>query len=332
MSASTPPSVAGRFPAASYFVLTYLISWGLWLPIVLGYEGALREALFIAGIFGPALAGAAVTKLSGGSVRAWLGRIVRFRVRGRWYLAALLIPAALIGVVSAVYAALGHTVDLGLLPGRAGAYAVALVSTALLGGGQEEFGWRGFALPHLERVHGPVAGTLILGVLWGLWHLPIVAADPEFQHGLDLGALLPVIGMSLVSVVGYAFLLTWLFNRTASVVPAIVLHAGFNTANELLVPIPLDAAEGANYTVLSVVMTLTLVGIAVGLIVATRGRLGYGSAHPEGPDDPPPANGARQAEPPQLREPAAPSPARPGPEAEPVAEPHPVAEPEPVAR
>ncbi|MEL6613136.1 MAG: amidohydrolase family protein, partial [Bacteroidota bacterium] len=264
-----------RHPVAAYFVLTYAISWGLWLPIVLGYDGALREALFVAGIFGPALAGAAVTKLSGDSVGAWLRRIVRFRVGVGWYLAALLIPVLLIGAVSAVYAALGNPIDVGLLSGRAGAYAGALVSTALLGGGQEEFGWRGFVLPHLERAHGPVVGTLILGVLWGLWHLPIVAADPEFQHGLDLTALLPVIGLTLVSVIGYAFLLTWLFNRTASVILAMLLHAGFNTANELLVPIPLDAAEGANYATLSVVMTLALVLVSLVLIVVTRGRLGY---------------------------------------------------------
>ena len=270
-----PFPLAARHPIAAYFAVTYAISWGLWLPIVLGDGGPLREALFVAGIFGPALAGIAVTALSGASVLGWLRDTVRFRVSARWYAAALLVPAALVAVVSAAYAALGNPVGLGLLPGRAGAYAAAIASTALLGGGQEEFGWRGFALPRLEATVGPIRGTLVLGVLWGLWHLPVVAADPEFQHGLDLAELLPVVGLSLASVVGYAFLLTWLFNRSASVVPAVLLHAGFNTANELLVPIPLDAAEGVNYATLSVVMTGTLGAVVVGLVVLTRGRLGY---------------------------------------------------------
>src|SRR6056297_228207 len=252
-------SLAARYPVALFFVLAYALSWGLWLPIVLGYDGALREALFVAGIFGPALAGALMVKMQGESLGGWLRSIVRWRVRPRWWALALLIPAALISTASAAYALLGHEVDVSLLSGRLGGYLPALVMTALLGGGQEEFGWRGYALPRLEARHHPIAATLILGVLWGLWHLPIVAADPEFQHGLDVAALVPVVALSLVSVVGYAFLLTWLFNRSGSVLVAILLHAGFNTANEFLVPLPPEAVEGAAYEVLSVTMTLTLV-------------------------------------------------------------------------
>lgn len=277
----TRTSLAARHPVGLYFVLAYALSWGLWLPIVVGYDGPLREALFVAGIFGPALAGALMIGLQGESLGGWLRSIVRWRVRPRWWVLALAIPAALIGTASAAYALLGHEVDVSLLPGRLGGYLPALVMTALLGGGQEEFGWRGYALPRLEARYHPVTATLILGVLWGLWHLPIVAADPEFQHGLDAAALLPVVALSLVSVVGYAFLLTWLFNRTGSVLIAILLHAGFNTANELLAPLPLDAVEGAAYEVLSVTMTATLVVAVLALIALTRGRLGWRNAVPD---------------------------------------------------
>lgn len=272
-----PASIVARHPIAAYFALAYLFSWGLWLPIVLGYQGALRDVLFIAGIFGPALAGAAATRLAGRSVRAWLRGILRWRVRGRWYAVALGFPVALVAVVSAAYALLGNAVDPSLLPGRWAAYLSGLLFVTVLGGGQEEFGWRGFALPRLEARFGPVAGTLVLGLLWGLWHLPIVAADPEFQHGLDWVALLPVIGLSLASVVGYAFVLTWLFNRTGSVLLAILLHASFNTANDALIPLPAEAVEGAAYQTLSIVMTVTLAVVVLGLIAATRGRLGYGA-------------------------------------------------------
>lgn len=261
-----------------FFALTYAISWGLWLPIVLGYDGALREVLFVAGIFGPALSAVVLTRREGRSISAWLREIVRWRVSPRWWALALAIPALLIGTASLVYALLGNAVDVSLLPGRLGGYVPALVLTALIGGGQEEFGWRGYALPCLEARYHPTVATLMLGVVWGLWHLPIVAADPDFQHGLDIAALAPVLLLSLVSVVGYAFLLTWLFNRTGSVLIAMLLHAGFNTANEFLVPLPFEAVEGAAYEVLSLVMTLTLVAIVVVLVVTTRGRLGYGPA------------------------------------------------------
>ncbi len=260
---------------ASFFVLTYAISWGLWLPIVLGYEGPLRRVLFVAGIFGPALAAAVLTWQEGGALRSWFHEIVRWRVRLRWWALALVIPALLIGTASLVYALLGNAVDVSLLPERLGGYVPALMLTALIGGGQEEFGWRGYALPRLEARHHPAVATLIVGVLWGFWHLPIVAADPAFQHGLDVAALVPVILLSLVSVVGYAFLLTWLFNRTGSVLLAILLHAGFNTANEFLVPLPIEAVEGAAYEALSLIVTGVLVVAVFGLVIATRGRLGY---------------------------------------------------------
>lgn len=279
-----PAPLVARHPIAAYFALAYLFSWGLWLPIVLGYQGTFREVLFIAGIFGPALAGAAATRLSGRSVRAWLRGIVRWRVPGRWYAVALGFPVALVVGVSTVYALLGHPVEPSLVPGRWATYLSGLLFVAILGGGQEEFGWRGFALPRLEARYGPVAGTLVLGVLWGLWHLPIVAADPEFQHGLDAAALVPVIGLSLLSVVGYAFVLTWLFNRTGSVLLAILLHASFNTANDVFIPLPREAVEGAAYQTLSVVMTLALAATVLVLIAATRGRLGY-ERPKAGPED-----------------------------------------------
>lgn len=274
-------SLAARHPVALYFVLAYAISWGVWLPIVFGYDGPLREAFFVAGIFGPALAGALMIRAQGERVGGWLRGIVRWRVAPTWWVLALVIPAGLIGTASAIYALLGNEINTSLLPGRLVGYIPALVMTAFLGGGQEEFGWRGYALPRLEARYSPVTATLVLGTLWGLWHLPVIAADPEFQHGLDAAALVPVVALSLVSVIGYAFLLTWLFNRTGSVLIAVLLHAGFNTANELLAPLPIEAAEGAAYEVLSLAMTGTLVVVVAALIVFTRGRLGWNAATPE---------------------------------------------------
>ncbi|MEX2400199.1 MAG: type II CAAX endopeptidase family protein [Rhodothermales bacterium] len=274
-----PTSLISRHSISAYFILTYVLSWGLWLPIVLGYDGILREILFVAGIFGPAMAAILTTWLGGGSVRAWMVNIVLRCVRARWWAFAMVIPVFLIGTASSAFAMLGNEIDLSLLPGRLGGYVPALVLTALIGGGRQEFGWRGFARPHLEKRYGPVSSTLILGVLWGLWHLPVVAADPEFHHGLDLAAFLPVALMSLASVAGYAFILTWLFNRTGSVLLAMLLHAGFNTAYELFVPLPPEAVAGTAYTTLSVTMTLTLAAVVLVLIAATRGRLGYGEDH-----------------------------------------------------
>lgn len=271
----TRSDLVRRHPAGVFFALTYVISWGLWLPLVLGYHGPLRPVLFTAGVFGPAFAGALTTWLLGQSVRVWLRDIVRWRVPVRWWVVALGLPVALTLAASAAYALVGPGVDWGLLPGRLVAYLPALAAACLIGGGQEEFGWRGFALPHLEERWGPVRGTLVLGVVWGLWHLPGIAATADLRHGLDAAALAPVLGLTLASVVGYAFLLTWVMNRTRSVLVVALLHGGFNTANGALIPLPVGAVEGDAYAALSVIVTVALV-VAVGaLLVATRGRLGY---------------------------------------------------------
>lgn len=262
-------------PITAFFSLTYLLSWGIWLPLVLGYKGNLSNSLFLAGIFGPALAAAILTKLSGRSLHRWLWSIWRWRVRPGWYLIALGFPVLLISTVSLVFALLGYPVNFALLRDRAPAYLADLLFVALLGGGQEEFGWRGFALPHLQQRYSPIMATLILGVFWGFWHLPIVVAKPEFQHGLAIATLIPIILLTLWQIIGYSFCLTWLFNRTHSVVLTILLHASFNTANELLVPLPLEEMQGGNYQILSVLMTVALTIVVFFLIISTYGKLGY---------------------------------------------------------
>jgi membrane protease YdiL (CAAX protease family) len=188
---------------------------------------------------------------------------------------ALGFPILLISTVSLGFALLSHPVSFSLLSDRAPAYVSELLFVALLGGGQEEFGWRGFALPHLQRRYSPVVATLILGIFWALWHLPIIVAKPEFRHGLAIAALIPIILLTLWQVIGYAFCLTWLFNRTQSVLLTILLHASFNTANELLVPLRSEEMQGSHYQVLSVLMAVALAAVVVFLIISTQGKLGY---------------------------------------------------------
>lgn len=79
-------------PVGTFFVLAYALSWVVWAPTVLGLGG--ETVLGLAGSFGPAVAGAVVTWLAGDSVRAWVGQIVRWRLRGRWYVVAFVLVVA----------------------------------------------------------------------------------------------------------------------------------------------------------------------------------------------------------------------------------------------
>jgi membrane protease YdiL (CAAX protease family) len=251
-------------PLVAYVLLSYAISWAVWTPGLLGAGGGM--VLAAVGAFGPAVAAALVTHWTGGSVRAWLRPLWRWRVPARFYLYALGLPVALFASMNLVLAAFGQQVHLE----RAGASALPFLGTfvvvALVGGAQEEPGWRGFALDRLQARHSPLAATVVLGIIWGLWHLPLY-------------------GLGFVGPMLFVVFYTWLYNRTGSVLLCVLLHAAFTPSLDHLVLVDdsllVDAVIGA-----------TLLAAAAVLVVLTRGRLGVDHrAVPLERTDPAPATG-----------------------------------------
>ncbi len=155
-----------------------------------------------------------MTHLLGGSVKSWFKGLFHWRVAPRWYLFAIGVPIALAVLVTAEFAVFGKALDWSLLDNRLIAFLPALLVTALVGGGNEEPGWRGFAMPRLQDRYSPVRSTLVLGVLWAPWHLPILLATDDASHGLATGGVLVLAALTLLSIVGYAFAYTYLLNKT----------------------------------------------------------------------------------------------------------------------
>lgn len=89
----------------------------------------------------------------------------------------------------------------------------------------EEPGWRGFALPRLQAAYGPIVGTVVLGALHGVWHLPALFTPL-------LGPFSPErFLVSVLTAIGGTFIYSWLFNNTnGSVWMAMVLHSSSNAA------------------------------------------------------------------------------------------------------
>jgi membrane protease YdiL (CAAX protease family) len=188
-------------------------------------------ALYYLGSLGPAIAGLFVTGcISGRSgVVALLGRITKWRVEPRYYAFAVLGPVGLFVLAALVdRAASGVWPDLALLgradylsePGLFGVLGLWLLTYGL----GEETGWRGFALPHLQRNRDAVSASLTLGVFWSFWHLPaFFFRDTYMALGL-IGFPLFAVLMVFTSVV-----FTWLYNSTGgSLLLVILFHAVFD--------------------------------------------------------------------------------------------------------
>ncbi|MGY2002671.1 CPBP family intramembrane glutamic endopeptidase [Blastococcus sp. SYSU DS1024] len=240
--------VAAR-PLLAYVLLAYGISWLLWAPAVLGVGGGAGAVLLALGAFGPAVAAGVVVRSSGGSVRGWLRPLLRWRVPARYWAYALGLPVALFVSMNGVLALLGEQVQLDRLGPAAGSWVATFVVVALVGGGQEEPGWRGFALDRLQARHSPLAATALLGLIWGLWHLPIY-------------------GIGFVGPMLFVVFYTWLWNRTGSLLLCVVLHGAFTPSLDHLVLVEDSLVVDA--TILGV-----LLAAAVALVVLTRGRLGF---------------------------------------------------------
>ena len=130
----------------------------------------------------------------------------------------------------------------------------------------EEPGWRGFALPRLQSLHGPLVGSLILGVLWGLWNLPL------FFTPWNTLTTLNVVGFVLATTC-LAIMYTWVFNNTkGSLLIAILLHWSFDLSTlpvASLFPAPIIDEYGL------LVILPGFGALALVLVASTRGRLGY---------------------------------------------------------
>lgn len=263
---------AGAHPVAAFFVCAYAFSWSFWAPAALGFSGPLPEALVFVGVWGPAVAGLTVTRMLGRSGPDWVHGLFHWRVAPRWYGFALGVPVLIVVLVSGGFVALGQHLNGSLLGGRLASYLPMLVFLTLVGGGNEEWGWRGFALPELLSRFSPVRATLVLGGLWAVWHVPLLAAQDDLSHGLDGPRLALVLAATAITIVAHAFFYTYLYRHTASVVLCALLHGSFNTANGVLVL--REEIAGTAYATMQYVITVAMwMGVVV-LLASTRGRLG----------------------------------------------------------
>lgn len=246
--------------------LTLALSWAWWFGAATLTDGGLSKALVLPGGFGPPVAALAVAWATGDFDKL-LGRIRRVRVGRRWYAVALALPPVAMAGATLLYAGVGGPVSVDRLGSVLPAYPVLVVALALVGGGQEEVGWRGYALPKLQATHGPLLASLAVGVAWAVWHAPlfVLGGAPSASGSFPL---------YLGTVLAFSVVFTWLFNRSGGSVPlAMLLHGGVNAGGSVI-PVPPDAVGEWGLAVdASIAVAFGLV--ALGLLALSGTDLGY---------------------------------------------------------
>lgn len=300
-AANDRPTIVGwiaRQPLLAFFGLAFLGTWLIIMPLALATgeygldllpfeipEGVDFLLVQLSAYTGPLLAAFLVTAAIEGreGVRALRRRIVQWRVGVGWYLVAIFAPLAIwLGAYGTVLGGDPITAladDWTILLSVFLPFVLIGLILPSLG---EEPGWRGFALPRLQALHGPVVGTLILGTLHGLWHLPVfftAGLGPFYLHGFMT---------FMLTAIAASFLYTWVYNNVrGSILLVIILHSASNAATGVLNEIipEEDTYSGLiHYLVEDGWANVIAFGlVAVGLVVATRGGLGYHSARTPSP-------------------------------------------------
>jgi CAAX protease family protein len=285
-----------RHPLVFFFTLTCLLTWG-WDMLSWALALGPPRILNIVTASAPTVVAFLILAITSGKpgVLRLLRRYVRWRVGVQWYLVAVIGVAILIvlsfGVVPGVLADFVAP-DWSLIPFWLSSFVVVLFFPPA-GPLLEEGGWRGFALPRLQRLHGPVVGTLILGALWGLWHLQLFVG-PLAMTRPDATFVSVVIAFVLftILVTGFSVVLTWIFNNSrGSVLLAVLAHAAFDGspfAFDALFPSASEYYEPVSFQAMGIAIVFGVAALV--LIVFTRGRLGYDKYLQEAEEEPDPAN------------------------------------------
>jgi membrane protease YdiL (CAAX protease family) len=221
-----------KHPEVSFFLLAGAFSWAFMVPLALARHRLIAPLpgwLHYLSAYGPLLAALIVSAQAEGTagMRAWWSRLTRWRAGSGPWAVALSPPLLFLVAATAERAVRGTWPDvwrlgqINFLPDL-GAWVIPL--WLLNSGLGEESGWRGYALPVLQRRFSPRVASLVIAGGWMMWHVPALFYLPSYEH-LEAGML---IGF-FVGILSGSFLMTWLANRSAaSALLPMVWHGLFN--------------------------------------------------------------------------------------------------------
>lgn len=264
-----------RFPVlqspAAFFAGVLAWSWGFWLLLSIfagqGLTTTVGTAFGILGLLGPMVAGITFTHLTRdrqGRRDYWARVFNPGRIPARWVpiivllAAALMLAAALIDLATGGALAPYHKAVEPFLSKPAMLVPFTL-NIFFVGPFPEEFGWRGYVLDRLQERWSALEASLVLGVVWSLWHLPQFFMQGTYQYMQGAGSLW--FWLFIIGIVPLTVVFTWVFNNTRrSTLAIIILHLIVVLTDDFL-----NVSAGAN-----IASTLLWIGLAVGVVVTWK--------------------------------------------------------------
>jgi membrane protease YdiL (CAAX protease family) len=270
-----------RYPLLTYFALTFAISWGDILIVAGGPGGIsannqpsemLLPLMLLALFAGPAVAGILTTGLVYGreGFRDLLTRMTRWRVGARWYAVALLtVPLLVMTVLLALSLTSPEFLPGILTTSDKAAFLLFGIVAGLIVSIFEEIGWTGFAVPRLLARHGVLATGIIVGVLWGAWHFPVFFWGGATSSGtLPLELYLFVLLFSILPA--YRVLMVWVYDRTESLLVAILMHTSLLASQFIIIPLSLVGVAAVTLDLVFAAVLWAVVGVVA---LANHGHL-----------------------------------------------------------
>jgi len=258
----------------AYFLGAFAFSWFFWLIGVLASFNVFslpfpNTVLLVVGAHGPLVSAVWLTHREKGwvGVRGLLRAGFDLKVKPIWWLWMLGIPFVL-GALAVWLAAsqTGYQADRTLLSQPLMVLPTFLFMFFLGGSFQEEFGWRGYALPRLLRLWNPLGASIILGLIWGTWHWPLFYMTGVSQQYMPFG-------LFVLLAAAFSVLFTWFFNSTGrNLFTALFFHAAINTSFSLFPPV--EMAENGNQAAFTYTVVLYLLVTAVVVFASWKKWLG----------------------------------------------------------
>lgn len=226
-----------------FFLLTFMYSWTIWFPSVLDGLGielpfdvaAYSMAVVLIGAFAPLLAALTLIGQQKGwqGIKSFFGQTIDFQIEPAYWMIAFLLPLAIHLISHYLALALGLDVARTLFPVEMPISPILLAIPyfflmLLIGGGQEEFGWRGYAQEPLQEKFGLIPSSLGIGLVWGIWHLPLWYMAGDLHNSYSFLAF-------VIMTMSISLIYTWLYNASGQkLLVVMVFHAMNNTAAPLI--------------------------------------------------------------------------------------------------